>query len=105
MLLDVVSSGNANSRAVAELGPRLIADDHGMSFSVNVGLKDIGLFRSMAGEAGSVTLLADAARTVFWLTRQMGYGSENASRIGTALGSLAEGVQTGQTSTEGSGRP
>ncbi len=97
MLLEVVSNGNANSRALADLGPRLIADDHSMSFSVNVGLKDIGLFRSMAGEAGGMTLLADAARTVFWLARQMGFGSENASRIGTALASLAEGVQAGQS--------
>lgn len=93
MLLEVVSSGKADSRALSDLAPRLIAGDHALSFTVDVGLKDIGLFRALAGEAGAISPLADAARSVFWLARQLGYGGENASRIGTALSRMADGIE------------
>lgn len=89
ILLEVMQAGNARSRSLDALGPRLIADDHSMSFSVDVGLKDIELFRRMAGDAGALTLLGDAARDVFWLARQTGHGADNSSRIGTALAELS----------------
>ena len=97
MLLEVASSGYADSKALADLGPRLVADDHSMSFSVNVGLKDIGLFRDMTAGAGGLTLVGDAVRNVFWLARQLGYGDENASRVGTTLATLADGEQERQS--------
>jgi len=90
-MLEVGDASMASSNKLRELAPRLIADDHSLSFATDVALKDLTAFSEMAKAAGAMIPACDAARDLMRLTSEAGHGGSNVSRVATVL---AESIDT-----------
>jgi 3-hydroxyisobutyrate dehydrogenase-like beta-hydroxyacid dehydrogenase len=89
-MLAVGDASMASSNKLRELAPRLIADDHSLSFATDVALKDLTAFSEMAQAAGAMIPACDAARDLMRLTSGAGYGAANVSRVATILADAAD---------------
>lgn len=90
---DVLSKSRANSRKLDELAPRLILDDHSLHFSLAVATKDLAIFEGLARSVGSPHSVTSAAYAAFCRAMDLGFGSQNVSRVATAMAKDA-GLQT-----------
>nr|WP_306268746.1 NAD(P)-dependent oxidoreductase [Pararhizobium sp. IMCC3301] len=82
---DVLSQSRAASRKLDELAPRLINDDHSLHFSLAVATKDLGLFDAMAKSVGTPHGVTAAAHDAFCRAMVLGFGTQNVSRVATAM--------------------
>ncbi len=89
-MLEVADATMASSAKLRELAPRLINDDHTVTFGVDVAQKDIAAFAEIAVLNGARVPIAEAARDLLRLTSALGYGAENTSRTATVLARLAK---------------
>ena len=89
-MLEVADATNASSAKLRELAPRIINDDHTLTFAVDVAQKDIAAFAEIAVQNGARVPIAEAARDLLRLTSALGYGSENTSRTATVLARIAD---------------
>jgi 3-hydroxyisobutyrate dehydrogenase-like beta-hydroxyacid dehydrogenase len=92
----VMNAGMAAGRKLDDLAPRIIEDNHAMSFAVDLCLKDTTLFTELAGAVRAPALVGDAVRNAYLLASLMGHGADNQSRLATALRTLASGPADGE---------
>jgi len=88
-LFEAANVTMASSNQLRNIGPRLIEDDHTLSFATNVALKDISAFSDMALKVGALIPMAESARDLLRMTSNAGFGEENNSRVATLLASVA----------------
>ena len=88
-LFEAANETMASSNQLRNIGPRLIKDDHTLSFATDVALKDIAAFANMALEVGALIPMAESARDLLRVTSNAGFGHENNSRVATMLASVA----------------
>ncbi len=84
----VMSVSFAASKKLPDTARRLIEDDHKNTFSIDVSLKDIDLFKKLAVNIGAMTPIADSTLDLLRMTSQFGYGDEHCSRVATVLADI-----------------
>ena len=89
-LFDATNVTMASSNQLRNTAPRLIKNDHSLSFGTDVALKDITAFTELALSAGAMVPTVESARDLLRLTSAAGYGQENCSRVGSFLASVAK---------------
>lgn len=94
-LYRVMQGSNAASRKLDEMVPRIIEDDHSMSFSIDLCLKDTNLFTELANGVQAPSFIGDAVRNTYLLASLQQYGSRNQSELAVFLRNL-----TRETGTE-----
>ena len=88
-LFEAANETMASSNQLRNIAPRLIKNDHALSFATDVALKDIAAFADMALGAGALIPMAESARDLLRVTSHAGFGHENNSRLATVLASVA----------------
>lgn len=88
-LYEVLDTSMASSKRLHVIAPALINDDHEIRFAIDVATKDLVLYTGVAGKSGVPILVGEAAKIQYRLGQSLGYGSENVTRIATALADLA----------------
>jgi len=94
-LYRVMQGSNAASRKLDEMVPRIIEDDHSMSFSIDLCLKDTNLFTELANGVQAPSIIGDAVRNTYLLASLQQYGPRNQSELTVFLRDL-----TRETGTE-----
>ncbi len=89
MLYKVMDTSAASSKRLHDVAPRLINDDHSVTFALNIATKDLVLYSEMAGKSGVPTLMGDASKAQYRLVQSMGHGEENVTAISTTLYQIA----------------
>lgn len=85
IMWDVLSQSRAASQKLDELAPRLILDDHSLHFSLAVATKDLAIVDGLARSVGSPHGVTSAAYAAFRRAMDLGFGSQNVSRVATAM--------------------
>lgn len=88
-LYEVLDTSMASSKRLHVIGPALINDEHQKRFTIDVATKDLVLYTEVAGKSGVPILVGEAAKIQYRLGQSSGYGTENVTRIATALADLA----------------
>ena len=88
-LYEVLDTSMASSKRLHVIGPALIHDDHEMRFAIDVATKDLVLYTEVAGKSGVPIVVGEAAKIQYRLSQSLGYGSENVTKIASALAELA----------------
>lgn len=88
-LYEVLDTSMASSKRLHVIGPALIHDDHEMRFAIDVATKDLVLYTEVAGKSGVPILVGEAAKIQYRLSQSLGYGSENVTKIASALAGLS----------------
>lgn len=87
-LYEVLDTSMASSKRLHVIAPALINDDHEMRFAVDVATKDLVLYTEVAGASGVPILVGESAKAQYRLCQSLGYGSENVTKIATALAEI-----------------
>ena len=86
----VMQTSNAASRKLDDLAPRIINDDHSMSFTVDLCLKDTNLFTELANGVRAPSIIGDAVRNTYLLASLRNFGPRNQSELSVFLRELTE---------------
>ena len=88
-LYEVLDTSMASSKRLHVIAPSLINDEHEMRFAIDVATKDLVLYTEVAGTSGVPILVGESAKAQYRLCQSLGYGSENVTKIATALAEIA----------------
>ena len=88
-LYEVLDTSMASSKRLHVIAPSLINDEHEMRFAIDVATKDLVLYTEVAGTSGVPILVGESAKAQYRLCQSLGYGSENVTKIATALAGIA----------------
>ena len=94
-LYEVLDTSMASSKRLHVIAPTLINDEHEMRNAVDVATKDLVLYTEVAGTSGVPILVGESAKAQYRLCQSLGYGSENVTKIATALAEIAGATFSG----------
>lgn len=94
-LYEVLDTSMASSKRLHVIAPSLINDEHEMRFAIDVATKDLVLYTEVAGTSGVPILVGESAKAQYRLCQSLGYGSENVTKIATALAEIAGATFSG----------
>lgn len=80
-LFEIVSQAAGRSWMMQDRGPRMLQDTPQVTSSVDIFVKDVGIVRQLARDAGAYTPLAEAALAMFEKASVMGHGREDDSLV------------------------
>ncbi len=82
--LELVQSGGAASKAAEMKGPKLLAADYDVQFSLELMLKDLRLSSTLSDSLNVPTPLLEATKSLFQVGDALGLGTLDMSSVGQA---------------------
>jgi 3-hydroxyisobutyrate dehydrogenase-like beta-hydroxyacid dehydrogenase len=100
LLLDVLNHSSGVNFATLNRFPRIVEGDYlEGGLTGNLMLKDLRLYRELAGELGVRTLSSDGCIATFELAAERGYGDVISNRVVDAIGDVSGAVRIQDTPT------
>ena len=90
MLMRVLNTSAAASRALDVVGPAIVANDHEKFFAIAAAAKDVRLYDAVTQDTGVLSLVGKATRNLYQAAVGMGLGEENITRIHAELRAMAD---------------